>query len=80
MQIQVKCSCGKDGCSEWEIVELQGVVEAHELRSSKVGLEFPIGHIAHFLKAGKYGDRIGPGAPVYLASIFEYLAVEVLVF
>ncbi|GFP87652.1 hypothetical protein PHJA_000908900 [Phtheirospermum japonicum] len=28
MQIQVKCSCGKDGCPEWAIVELQGVVEA----------------------------------------------------
>ncbi|KAL3647354.1 hypothetical protein CASFOL_008322 [Castilleja foliolosa] len=28
MQIQVKCSCGEDGCPEWAIVELQGVIEA----------------------------------------------------
>ncbi|GFP79558.1 probable histone h2a.3 [Phtheirospermum japonicum] len=80
MQIQVRCSCGKDGCLEWAIVELQGAVEAHESRSSKAGLEFPVGHIARFLKASKYAEHVGAGAPVYLAAIFEYLAAEVLVF
>ncbi|KAL6554668.1 hypothetical protein OROHE_007407 [Orobanche hederae] len=28
MQIRVKCSCEKDNCPEWAIVELQGVIEA----------------------------------------------------
>ncbi|CAN1232322.1 Probable histone H2AXb [Linum perenne] len=35
-------------------------------RSSKAGLQFPVGRIARFLKAGKYAERVGAGAPVYL--------------
>ncbi|GFP86377.1 probable histone h2a.1 [Phtheirospermum japonicum] len=49
-------------------------------RSSKAGLQFPVGRIARFLKAGKYAERVGAGAPVYLAAVLEYLAAEVLVF
>ncbi|GFQ08435.1 hypothetical protein PHJA_002987500, partial [Phtheirospermum japonicum] len=52
MQIQVKCSCGEDGCLEWAIVELQGAVEAHELRSSKAGLEFPVDSFVSDVKGG----------------------------
>ncbi|KAK4254061.1 hypothetical protein QN277_009493 [Acacia crassicarpa] len=47
-------------------------------RSSKAGLQFPVGRIARFLKSGKYSDRFGAGAPVYLAAILEYLSAEVL--
>ncbi|XP_054778946.1 probable histone H2A.3 [Prosopis cineraria] len=47
-------------------------------RSSKAGLQFPVGRIARFLKSGKYSDRLGAGAPVYLAAILEYLSAEVL--
>nr|XP_043605958.1 histone H2AX [Erigeron canadensis] len=47
-------------------------------RSSKAGLQFPVGRIARFLKAGKYAQRVGGGAPVYLAAVLEYLAAEVL--
>ncbi|KAH7373530.1 hypothetical protein KP509_17G060700 [Ceratopteris richardii] len=47
-------------------------------RSSKAGLQFPVGRIARFLKAGKYSERVGAGAPVYLAAVLEYLAAEVL--
>ncbi|WJX85483.1 Histone H2A [Trifolium repens] len=47
-------------------------------RSSKAGLQFPVGRVARFLKAGKYADRVGVGAPVYLAAVLEYLAAEVL--
>ena len=46
-------------------------------RSSKAGLQFPVGRIARFLKAGKYATRVGAGAPVYLAAVLEYLAAEV---
>ena len=48
-------------------------------RSSKAGLQFPVGRIARFLKAGKYAERVGAGAPVYLAAVLEYLAAEVCV-
>ena len=46
-------------------------------RSSKAGLQFPVGRIARFLKQGKYAARVGAGAPVYLAAVLEYLAAEV---
>jgi hypothetical protein len=49
-------------------------------RSSKAGLQFPVGRIARFLKTGKYAERVGAGAPVYLAAVLEYLAAEVLLF
>ena len=47
-------------------------------RSSKAGLQFPVGRISRFLKKGKYATRVGAGAPVYLAAILEYLTAEVL--
>ncbi|KAL5712744.1 hypothetical protein ACHQM5_014885 [Ranunculus cassubicifolius] len=47
-------------------------------RSSKAGLQFPVGRIARLLKTGKYAERVGAGAPVYLAAVLEYLAAEVL--
>ena len=47
-------------------------------RSAKAGLQFPVGRIARFLKKGKYAERIGAGAPVYLAAVLEYLSAELL--
>ena len=38
-------------------------------RSTKAGLQFPVGRIARYLKKGKFATRIGAGAPVYLVSI-----------
>ncbi|WIA17021.1 hypothetical protein OEZ85_013930 [Tetradesmus obliquus] len=47
-------------------------------RSSKAGLQFPVGRLARYLKKGRYAERIGAGAPVYLAAVLEYLAAELL--
>ena len=47
-------------------------------KSVKAGLQFPVGRIGRFLKKGKYATRVGAGAPVYLASILEYLTAEIL--
>ena len=47
-------------------------------RSSKAGLQFPVGRVARFLKKGKYAQRVGAGAPVYLAAVLEYLTAKVL--
>ena len=47
-------------------------------RSSRAGLQFPVGRIHRHLKAGGYADRIGAGAPVYLGAVLEYLTAEVL--
>jgi len=40
-------------------------------RSSKAGLQFPVGRIARYLKKGKFATRIGAGAPVYLVSVIS---------
>jgi histone H2A len=47
-------------------------------RSSKAGLQFPVGRLSRYLRQGRYAERIGAGAPVYLASVLEYLTAEVL--
>ncbi|CAK4080982.1 unnamed protein product [Aphanomyces euteiches] len=47
-------------------------------RSAKAGLQFPVGRVARFLKKGRYAQRIGGGAPVYLAAVLEYLCAEIL--
>ena len=47
-------------------------------KSTKAGLQFPLGRNGRFLKKGRYAQRTGVGAPVYLAAVLEYLAAEVL--
>ncbi|SCZ99261.1 BZ3500_MvSof-1268-A1-R1_Chr3-1g05912 [Microbotryum saponariae] len=47
-------------------------------RSSKAGLQFPVGRIHRLLRRGNYAQRVGAGAPVYLAAVLEYLAAEIL--
>ncbi|KAF5454075.1 histone H2A.1-like [Juglans microcarpa x Juglans regia] len=47
-------------------------------KSMKAGLQFPVGRIARYLKKGRYAQRTGSGAPIYLAAVLEYLAAEVL--
>lgn len=59
---------GKAGSSE----------KASTSRSSKAGLTFPVGRVHRLLRKGNYAQRIGSGAPVYLTSVLEYLAAEIL--
>ena len=47
-------------------------------RSSRAGLQFPVGRVHRFLRKGNYAQRVGAGAPVYLAAVMEYLAAEIL--
>jgi histone H2A len=49
-----------------------------QTKSARAGLAFPVGRISRYLKKGKYAERIGAGAPVYLAAVLEYLCAEVL--
>ena len=47
-------------------------------RSSRAGLQFPVGRMHRLLKKGHYAERVGAGAPVYLAAVLEYLSAEIL--
>ncbi|OWZ23585.1 Histone H2A.X, partial [Phytophthora megakarya] len=47
-------------------------------RSAKAGLQFPVGRVARYLKKGRYAQRVGGGAPVYMAAVLEYLCAEIL--
>lgn len=47
-------------------------------RSARAGLAFPVGRIARMLKTGRYSERVGIGAPVFLAAVLEYLVAEIL--
>ncbi|GBG27398.1 Histone H2A [Hondaea fermentalgiana] len=40
-------------------------------RSAKAGLQFPVGRIARYLKKGGYSNRVGGGAPVYMAAVLD---------
>ncbi|MGH0187964.1 UNVERIFIED_CONTAM: hypothetical protein FKN15_041515 [Acipenser sinensis] len=47
-------------------------------RSSRAGLQFPVGRVHRLLRKGHYAERVGAGAPVYLAAVLEYLSAEIL--
>jgi histone H2A len=47
-------------------------------RSFRAGLQFPVGRVHRHLRQGRYAQRVGAGAPVYLAAVLEYLTAEIL--
>ncbi|KAF8920636.1 histone-fold-containing protein [Mucidula mucida] len=47
-------------------------------RSARAGLQFPVSRIHRILKATHRGMRIQFAAPIYLASVLEYLIAELL--
>jgi histone H2A len=52
---------------------------APQSRSSRAGIQFPVGRIHRFLKARVHSQqRVGATAAVYTSAIMEYLAAEVL--
>jgi histone H2A len=55
----------------------KGTKSAPKSRSSRAGLQFPVGRVHRLLRKGNYAERIGGGAPVYLAAVLQYLCAEV---
>merc|ERR1712227_1135099 len=43
-------------------------------RSSRAGLQFPVGRVHRYLRKGSYAKRVGGAAPVYLAAEILELA------
>src|SRR3954447_13104949 len=52
--------------------------EKSQSRSFRAGLQFPVGRVHRHLREGRFSERVGAGAPVYLAAVLEYLAAEIL--
>ncbi|XP_037928733.1 histone H3.v1-like [Teleopsis dalmanni] len=59
-------------------IQLARRIRGERSRSNRAGLQFPVGRIHRLLRKGNYAERVGAGAPVYLAAVMEYLAAEVL--
>jgi len=38
-------------------------------KSSRAGLQFPVGRVGRLLRHAHYTERVGAGAPVYLAAV-----------
>lgn len=68
----IKMTGGKSGG------KASGSKSSAQSRSSKAGLAFPVGRVHRLLRKGNYAQRVGAGAPVYLAAVLEYLAAEIL--
>nr|XP_027223268.1 uncharacterized protein LOC113815377 [Penaeus vannamei] len=76
--------CTTSASLGWQTINMSGrgkggkVKGKSKSRSSRAGLQFPVGRIHRLLRKGNYAERVGAGAPVYLAAVMEYLAAEVL--
>ena len=46
--------------------------------SKRADVTFPVGRLCRLLKTGKYSDRIGQGAGVFMAAVLDYLCEEIL--
>jgi len=62
------------------VVKMDGKkrMAASKSKSSRAGLKFPVGRISRLLRKGRYAPRVGNGAAVYLTSVLEYMAAELL--
>ncbi|CAK8689789.1 unnamed protein product [Clavelina lepadiformis] len=63
----VMCQTGSLRCNSFE-----------DVVDERAGLQFPVGRVHRLLPTGHYSERVGAGAPVYLAAVLEYLSAEVL--
>ena len=45
--------------------------------STQKGTKFSAGRIATYCKNGRYAERIGAGAPIFVAGVMEYLVFEI---
>ncbi|XP_014462495.1 histone H2A-beta, sperm [Alligator mississippiensis] len=47
-------------------------------RCSRAGLVFSVSCVDRLLRKGQFAERIGAGAPVYMAAVAQYLTYEII--
>ena len=50
----------------------------HTTGAQKAGIVFPVGRIGRFIKQGRFSERFGKSAAVFMAATLEYLTSEIL--
>ncbi|XP_067884587.1 histone H2A-like [Heterodontus francisci] len=65
------------GATAWDGIITEQVKGSSRTRSSRAGLQFPVGRVHRLLRNGNYAERVGAGAPVYVAAVLEYLTAEI---
>ena len=50
----------------------------HQNKTDKAGLLFGVPRMHKFMKEGRYSERVGAGAPISLAAIFQYITSEII--
>ncbi|CAG8487242.1 7115_t:CDS:1, partial [Racocetra fulgida] len=74
----VKSGSEETGGKKKRVVKVGAKSSSKVTKSFKAGLTFPVSRMGRLLKKGRYAERVGAGAPVYLAAVIEYLTAEVL--
>uniref|UniRef100_A0A674IVL8 Histone H2A n=1 Tax=Terrapene triunguis TaxID=2587831 RepID=A0A674IVL8_9SAUR len=52
--------------------------QAKITRSFRAGLQFSVSRIDRLLRKGQFADRIGAGAPVYMAAVLQEVTREIV--
>ena len=47
-------------------------------QSMRAGITFPVGRVGRLMRSGKFSQRTGAGAPIFMAAVMEYICAEVL--
>ena len=55
-----------------------GVRSKPVAKQTRAGIVWGVGRTASTLKKGRYSERIGIGAPIFLAGVMQYLTSEIL--
>ncbi len=53
-------------------------VKSRTTQSERAGLIFPVGRIGRLIRLKKWSTRVSVSAPIYLASVLEFLCAELL--
>merc|ERR1719359_1496871 len=57
----------------------KGVIKPNKkTKNSKAGLTFPAARLTRYFKQENIAQRVGSGAPIFMAAVLEYVIAELL--